>query len=229
MSRPVPVPTIVGEMLSTDAKPQLSFAWRPAPWKEHMRDLPEVVDALDRMPVRVDRNSTRALVLTELKAGRTLAAFVGAMVWGYGTTGYGPVRTRWILTGTKVAPTEAAVLPSVSEKLLAGAAFVQQNGPVEGFRFMNNDNRIKHLGAAYFTKWLYFASAMKNADDADAAPILDAQVAQWLLATVALQLDTNETASYERYVAVLKDWGQEYGRTAVQVEKVIFSLATGRG
>lgn len=229
MSHTVPAPSIIGKMLSADAKPQLSFPWRPAPWKEHMQDLPEVVDVLDRMPERVDRNSTRALVLTELDAGRTLAAFIGAMVWGYGTTGYGPVRTRWILTGTKTAPMEVAVLPSVGEKLFAGAAFVRQNGAVEGFRFMNNDNRIKHLGAAYFTKWLYFASAVNDADDPDAAPILDAQVAQWLLAEVALQLDTNETASYERYLAVLKDWGQEYGRTAVQVEKVIFGLATGRG
>lgn len=70
---------------------------------------------------------------------------------------------------------------------------------------------------------------MESADDPDAALILDAQVAQWLLAEAALQLDTNDTVSYKRYVEVLKDWGQEYGRTAVQAETVIFGLATGRG
>lgn len=229
MFHTVPVPSRVGDLLLADATPQLSFPWKPASWKEHMHDLPEVVDALDRMPERVDRNSTRELVLGELEAGHVLTAFVGAMVWGYGTAGYGPVRTRWVLTGTKTKPSEEAVLPSVAGMLSAGATFVRENGPVEGFRFMNNENRIKHLGAAHFTKWLYFASAVSSADDAGAAPILDAQVADWLLAEAALLLDTSRTSSYERYVQVLNDWGDEYGRTAVQVEKVIFGLTTGRG
>ncbi|RJT81087.1 hypothetical protein D6T63_07915 [Arthrobacter cheniae] len=194
-----------------------------------MHDLPEVIDVLNRMPERVDRDSTRELVLAELEAGHTLAAFIGAMVWGYGTTGYGPVRTRWILTGIKTSPITTPVLPSVSDRLSAGVEYVRKNGAVEGFRFMNIDNRIKHLGAAYFTKWLYFSSSLTSADDAQAAPILDAQVAKWLLVEAALRLDTDETASYEKYVQVLNDWGHEYGRTAVQVEKIIFGLATGRG
>lgn len=224
-----PIPSTLGVLLEADAAPQLSFPWHPQPWKDHMSDGPEIIDVLGRMPERVDRNSTRELVLTELAAGRTLAAFVAAMVWGYGTTGYGPVRTRWILTGTKVTPLEAPLLRSVSERLSAGAVFVRKNGAVEGFRFMNNDNRIKHLGAAYFTKWLYFVSAVESSDDPDAAPILDAQVAQWLFAETGLPFETGKTKPYERYVALLSAWGAEYNRTPVQVEKTIFGLATGRG
>jgi hypothetical protein len=49
--------------------------------------------------------------------------------------------------------------------LESAARIVQHDGPVEGFRHMNNAGRIKHLGSAFFTKWLYFASATTSADD----------------------------------------------------------------
>lgn len=229
MTQTPSIPSPLADILMAKDAPQGSFPWIPSSWKEQMRDLPEVVTVLDQMPERVDRESTRELVLSQLKSGRVLGAFVGAMVWGYGTYGYGPVRTRWILTGTKTNPLEATVLPSVAERLAAGATFVRENGPIEGFRFMNNENRIKYLGAAYFTKWLYFTSATTSATDGNASPILDARAAEWMLSEAGLSLDTGRTSSYERYVQILNEWGHEYDRTAVQVEKAIFGLATGRG
>ena len=41
---------------------------------------------------------------------------------------------------------------------------------------MCNAGRIKHLASAFFTKWLYFSSAVSDSDDPNAAPILDKQV-----------------------------------------------------
>jgi hypothetical protein len=84
------------------------------------------------------------------------------------------------------------------------------------------------LGPAFFTKWLYFASATSGPDGDDAAPILDKRIKQWLCAPADLILDINKTDDYQRYVELLREWGSSHGWTAVQVEKAIFGLATGR-
>jgi hypothetical protein len=58
------------------------------------------------------------VVHEELSAGRVLPAFVAAMIWGYGSTGYVPVRVRWVLTGVRGRASAAATIrPDVSEKL----------------------------------------------------------------------------------------------------------------
>ena len=110
-----------------------------------MHDLPQVTAVLQRMPERVDRSSTRQLVLQELEAERTLAAFVSAMVWGYGSTGYGPGRTRRVLPGPKTNPRTSPVLPHVAQRLATGATTVRHEGPLEAFLHMRNEGRIKHL------------------------------------------------------------------------------------
>lgn len=194
-----------------------------------MQDLPQVMDVLRRMHERVDRVSTRDVVLEELEAGRTLPTFVTAMVWGYGTTGYGPVRTRWVLTGIKTKPLESPILPYLSERLEAGVTAVRRNGPLAAFRLMNNEGKIKYLGSAFFTKWLYFTSALQSPDDAKAAPILDKQVSDWLFAHAGLSLVPDRTTSYERYLELLDAWSHQHNRTAVRIEKAIFGLATRRG
>lgn len=194
-----------------------------------MHDLPDVLDVLGRLPATVDRQSTRDVVLFEFEAGRVLSAFVSAMIWGYGTVGYGPTRVRWVLTGKKSAETVSApVLPSVGDRLAAGARKVRENGPKDAFHLMNNEGHIKHLRASFFTKWLYFASALSGPDDPAAAPILDNQVAIWLADNADVSLHLNDTNSYGDYLELLAAWGQPYDRTPVQVEKAIFGLATGR-
>ncbi|MDP9933837.1 hypothetical protein J2T11_000161 [Paenarthrobacter nicotinovorans] len=154
MTHSIPVPDALAARLDRESKQQRTFPWRAEPWLELMHDLPQVTELLQRMPGRVDRISTRDLVLRELAAGRTLPAFVGAMVWGYGTTGYGPVRTRWVLTGTKTNPRASPILPHVTLRLEDGVATACRSGPLEAFRHMNNEGKIKYLGAAFFTKWL---------------------------------------------------------------------------
>lgn len=194
-----------------------------------MHDLPDVLDVLDRLPSAVDRQSTRDVVLSELEAGRALPAFVPAMIWGYGTVGYGPTRVRWILTGIKgIGSIDAPVLPSVSDRLAAGAQKARDLGAREAFYFMNNEGHIKYLGAAFFTKWLYFSSALRGPNDRAAAPILDKQVATWLDKNAHVSLRLNNTTSYTAYLDLLSNWGEQYGRSRVQVEKAIFGLATGR-
>lgn len=197
-----------------------------------MHDRPEVLATLEQLPDRVDRQMIRDVVMSELGSGRVLSAFVPAMVWGWGTTsGRGALRTRWILTeigDRSQPPAPLPVVASVGERLVAGAQAAREAGPEEAYRLMNNEGAIKHFGRSYFTKWLYFASALNGPDDAAAAPILDDKITGWLGRETELSLDRS-TASYAQYVELLACWGEPYGRTRVQVENAIFKLATGRG
>lgn len=196
-----------------------------------MHDLPEVLESLNRLPDRVDRDLIGRVVQHELRAGRVLSAFIPAMVWGWGTTsGLGALRTRWVLTGIgEKRAIGQPVLPSVSERLLAGSEIARQDEAVEAFRLMNNGGHIKYLGSSYFTKWIYFSSALSGPDDPEAAPILDDTITDWLNEETPLTFDRGKTASYAEYVDLLDCWGSKYGLTRVQVETAIFRLATGRG
>jgi len=93
---------------------------------------------------------------------------------------------------------------------------------------MNNAGKIAYLGGPFFTKWLYFATAVDGIADPNAAPILDAQVAGWLRAKQVVFLPVDKTRDYESYLQLLKDWSQRSGRAPAQVEAGIFHLATGR-
>lgn len=226
------VPLALTGLLGEEPKPQKSFPWHRDKWRQELHDLPDVLETLDGLPDRVDRQSTHDVVLHELSQGRVLSAFVPAMIWGWGTTGLGPLRTRWVLTQTNDKSAPALHLPiqaSVIERLEAGSQIVREHGPLAAFRLMNNDGRIKHLGPSYFTKWLYFCSALHGPDDAAAAPILDKRIVQWLREQALISLNANKSTSYAQYLEILAGWGEQYGRTPVQVEKAIFKLATDRG
>lgn len=226
------VPPVLAGPLGEEPQPQKSFPWHRDKWREELHDLPDVLKTLDGLPDRVDRQSTRDVVLHELAQGRVLSAFVPVMVWGWGTTGLGPLRTRWVLTQTDDKRASARHLPiqaSVIDRLEAGSRTVREDGPLTAFKLMNNGGRIKHLGPSYFTKWLYFCSALQGPDDASAAPILDKQIVSWLREHAGVSLNADKSASYAAYLEVLGDWGKQYGRTPVQVEKTIFKLATDRG
>lgn len=89
---------------------------------------------------------------------------------------------------------------------------------------MYGDGRLKYLGGAFFTKWLYFVSAVDGVDAANAAPILDKRVTDWLRETAGIGIHPNRTKSYVRYLDLLEDWGGQFDRTRVQVEQAIFEL-----
>ena len=224
------VPPRLGEILAKAHEPQRGFSWNAASWKAALGDCPAVLTQLDALPQSVNRDEVCKVVTTNLARRSVLPAFVTAMVWGYGTAGYGPARVRWVLTGIRGRGTYGApIRPDVAERLEAAVQVVRDLGAVEGFRHMNNAGHIKYLGGAFFTKWLYFTSAASGRpDDATAAPILDKQIKDWLAANARLDLNINRTPDYERYVELLTQWGAEFDRTAVQVEKAIFHLATGR-
>lgn len=221
------VPTDLAPRLMSPT-PQRAFAWGRERWRL-LDPFDGVADLLDRLPEEVDRESTRHVVLDEFEAGRIVPAFVAAMVWGYGTTGYGPRRTTWVLAGTKVRG--ASLNPHVPEHLADGAKIARMAGAEAGYRYLNNEGYSKYLRAAFFTKWLYFTTAVQGLDDTAAAPILDMQVRNWIATHADVRLELGSTAEYGRYLALLDAWGHPddaWSLSRCPVEREIFGLATGR-
>lgn len=226
------IPSSLAEALESELRPQNSFPWTRESWSKQCHDLPEVLSLLERLPERVSRETTLATATEELDAGRVLPAFVAVMVWGWGPGGLGALRTRWILTQTTDTSADVTSLPIdpvVAVKLEAAAKSVRNDGARDAFYLMNNEGALRNLGPSYFTKWLYFCSAVDGADSSDAAPIFDKQIVGWLKSAAEVSLDRTKTPSYERYLVILEEWGRPYGRTRAQVETEIFRLATGRG
>lgn len=127
---------------------QGAFGWRREAWQTALHDDDMTLALLDRLDEHVDREITRTIVLEELSAGRVTPAFVAAMIWGYGKTGYGPARVRWVLTGVRGrASATAPIRSDVLEKLAVGAKVARDSGPVEGFKYMNNAGKVLYLGA----------------------------------------------------------------------------------
>jgi hypothetical protein len=220
-----PVPPDLVPLLEAPPSRQSSFGWSRGAWASQLHDLRDVVDALSALEDRVDRYTTAAFVLAELRNERVLSAFTAAMIWGYGPTGYGPSRLRWVLTGVRGRRSrDAEVRADVADRLLDAVSMVRERGPVEAYSHMYGAGRIKYLGGAFFTKWLYFASALDGPDTAAAAPILDKRVAVWLNANTDLRLRVDRTTSYRQYFHVLGDWASHFGRTRPQVEQAIFEL-----
>jgi len=225
------LPDRLREILAAEQAPQCGFDWNAESWKVALADCPDVLDQLKRLPKEINRDEVCRVVTSNLIRNAVLPAFVTAMIWGYGTAGYGPARVRWVLTGVRgKGAMGAPIRPDVAKRLQDAVQVVRAQGAVEGFRHMNNAGHIKYLGPAFFTKWLYFASAASGPDDTKAAPILDKQVQNWLANKAEVRLNIYKTNDYGRYVALLTDWGSHTNkeRTPAQVEKAIFHLATGR-
>lgn len=221
-----PPPAGLAAVLRAGPAVQRPFTWSRLAWRNQMRDVSDVRDLLSALPAEVDRGTTRQAVLRELDQQRVIPAFVAAMVWGYGTTAYGPGRVRWVLTGHKGVQSYRAPVKrdEVTKKLRDAVDIVRNDGAAKAYAYMYSDGRLKHLGGAFFTKWLYFISAVDGVDAANAAPILDTRVTDWLREIAVIGIHPNRTKSYVRYLEVLDDWGDQYDRTRVQVEQAIFEL-----
>lgn len=135
------------------------------------------------------------------------ALFLGAMLWGYGTVGYGPYRTARMLG----APNARKVLVATLHYVLAGQ-----------IRKAYEEFRLPWCGPAFFTKYFYFAGL-----ESDLRPrplILDTVVAnvleRWLrvgvngIARVVREKGriteiARDPDGYERYIQLLNGWAEE--------------------
>ena len=218
------LPERLSDALAADPVPQAAFRWNREAWAPVTEGVEGGSDLLDSLPDEVDRESTRDIVARELVVGHTLRAFLAVMVWGWGTTGNGPLRTRWVLTGVgRKDAFDHPVRSGIAPRLTRAAELVGERTPVEACRYLLNEGALKHFKMSYLTKWLYFASARGGLDDPRVAPILDTRVADWFASECGMTLDLNRTDTYARYLRTLTEWGGQT-RTPAQVELAIFEL-----
>lgn len=208
--------------------PQKAFTYPAARWSTWLRDLAGIREVLATLPAALDRSIAARRIDALLSGDEVAAAFVVAMIWGHGSSGYGPFRTARILTGT-ADPDGEPISPDVVEKLTRSVDIAQNGGAVSGYRYLNNDGRITWLGPAFFTKWLYFVTARGNPTSPHAAPVLDALVIEWMRRHAHVRIRAGRTADYAAYLDLLTAWGTATGHTPVDVEERIFRLIRNDG
>jgi hypothetical protein len=209
------------------------FSWHRERWLDRLGAVDGAADLLTRLPDGVDRSTIAKAVQDEVAAGRFGPAFIATMVWGYGTAGYGPYRTARALSGAMWPRSEQPAAPSTLTRLEKSLRRFRQSGPVEAFRYLTTPpksrgeqaGKIPYLGAAFITKWLYFASCEGDPANGSAALILDRLVRGWLDRRAGLDLRLGVTADYARYLDVMRAWADALGGTPPQVEETIFQLA----
>lgn len=225
-----PIPTAVAELLAAPELPSVRARADRQVWARWLEGIDGAEAGLEVLPSGLDRAQMCRLTETLIGAGQVVSAFVVTMVWGHGNSGYGPFRTRQVLTGQQ-SPQGFELDTSVVERLTGAVHIAREDGPVEGFRHLNNYSRgrIKHLGPAFFTKWLYAATARGVHDHHKAAPVLDERVLTWVNSHTGLTLRPRQTDHYATYLDALTAWGGSVrpARTAVGVEEAIFA-ATAR-
>lgn len=228
--------------------PQTSFAWNPSAWRSRLKrsasgtladvDLVKAVDAIEEKSAeihakggsQIDRVTVTQLSTPgHLNAGEANAqrqavvtAFIAAMIWGYGTAGYGPYRTERVLRED----------PEVIDHLLE-VARISNEGGAAAFEHIAKKRRgrspyLKYLGPAFGTKFLYFLTA--GVEDVEPAPVMDALVRRWFRDNTNEQLITAwwDTESYRNYIGHLDNWAAELGRLRRDdVEHLIFTDARG--
>lgn len=207
--------------------PQGSMPWILERWTQRLAPVPGAAEfLLDVAASPLDRAAALHHVSTANDQGRTDLAFVAAMVWGYGKAGYGPYRTLRALSGG------SAQSPGLDESVLArlreASEHARERGPLAGFYTLNNaPGKVRGLGPAFFTKWLYFTTAVDGPDDAAAASILDQRVRRWIADNTEIRLNIGKTRDYARYLQILDAWGARAHGTVSRavVERSIFALS----
>ncbi|WP_415857999.1 hypothetical protein [Cellulosimicrobium cellulans] len=73
-------------------------------------------------------------------------------------------------------------------------------GAIVGYRCLNNSllGRVKQRGPAFFTKWLYTATARGVHDHEIAAPVLDNRVFTWINEKTDMRLATGTPTTTPR-------------------------------
>ncbi|MCX4426010.1 hypothetical protein [Streptomyces mirabilis] len=166
---------------------------------------------------RVDRRTVFGIARKADTAEGRRHLLVGALVWGTGTKARSVDRRAQIFLHIPTADIDA--------RLDAALAALREREATEAYRAFNNNQHIPYLGAAFFTKVLYFAGG-----ESPALPhrpvILDSVVSRALkdLETVHADWPKNgwTTEQYRQYLAGVHDCAQKRGVQPEQVEAALF-------
>lgn len=181
---------------------QVGSRWNRTAWS---RQLPQYTDFFESLgPDGLNRVQAVEKSPAVVDHQTAVQVFLLAMVWGHGSVGYGPFRTRRILER-----------PEVASELLEVAEIAYRGGGLEAFAHVASRRResgtfLKWLGPAFGTKYIYFLTAQDTTQQP--APVMDAVVRRWFGVHVPdrpLKVGIWDVLSYRTFLESLTEWAEE--------------------
>lgn len=144
--------------------------------------------------------------------------FLGAMAWGFGTTGYGCWRTA-----AMVNPGGRDQEQRVADAVDAYRAAWSTGGAEAVARaWANGKGKIRGLGSAFASKLAYFAVYDRTVGNGPLIADLNTAWSVWALGGI---WDSRyEPRKYLEYVQWCERWAQALGRRSDDIERVLFNL-----
>jgi hypothetical protein len=218
MNTPEALVERIDAWIADDSPPQHPIRWDTERWLPSAKKYPHVAqhaDFIQGLPNGIGRADVAALGAVAARSPEdAMQAFIASMVWGFGRTGYAVFRTNRILEKN----------PDAAVKLQRVAEVLADDGPVEGYRALANEQYLKWFGPAFGTKYLAFCSRPDNP-----ALILDALVATWLNehCGTALRPTRWSTDRYEEYLTDMAAWSAGHC-TPTELETLVFVAEASR-
>lgn len=210
-----PVPVALRELAhrwTRDGRPpQPGSHWSLNSWSALF---PQDQPFLATLPNPIDREAaTRLCRQADASPAEARRSFLAAMIWGYGSVGYGAYRTAKVLSENEAA----------TERLHHVARLAMTDGGPIAFAWLAR-NRLHGLGVAFATKYLFFCAASDG--KVPPAAVLDRLVRGWLRekADWTLRLDWC-VPDYRVYVETLVEWGEKLQLSPAHVEYLMFQDA----
>jgi len=202
----------VEQWKAAGAHQQPPSRWSPGTWQSWF---PEYATFLAELPQPVSRADVIARCRTASEGPEEATkAFIAAMIWGYGPVGYGAYGTKRVLTENDGA----------GETLATAAAIARDQGGPAAFEWLGSrDNRLRYLGVAFATKYLFFCAAK---GDGPPALVLDRLVRGWLAKTLDWSLNLEwDVADYRDYIDRMSEWAAALDIEPGNLEMLVFQLA----
>ena len=151
---------LVKEWKVEGAPQQEGFNWTSSRgnWVKYF---PKESKFISSLPDEVDRQLIRKLCNS--KDCNIRQKFLAAMIWGYGDRGYGSYRVAKMLSQKN------------AESILAQVFLLAQSKKPQAAYLYLMQNRIKHLGPSYGSKFIAFCTPRETS-----APIYDSFIALWI-------------------------------------------------
>jgi len=151
-----------------------------------------------------------------------ITGFIVAMIWGFGTTGYGAWRTKRIIEHN----------PEIGPKLMTAARLQRDEGATTSYRYLSGPGRIRFLGPAFGTKFLHFSP---TSDSGQQAVILDAVVSRSTRELIGSRVNPVpwRPHNYETFLSLLERVCRELCTTdrdlsPVDLERLLFAHQRGK-
>ena len=190
---------------------QNAMDWNLDRWTE---EFPEYKDFLEHLYIGklgyLDREYLQQVVSQENENGNPINGFLAVMIWGYGPDPRGPFRTRRIIDQPQISEALNSTLDALEKENISVAfSALVTNGP-------------KYLGAAFATKYLFFAST----ENSEFTPlILDSLVSEALQfwGDYRVNSQTKNAGEYVGYLNYMQACSEHLDLSMSELEMVLFT------